>query len=127
MNLHGKFHAFATATVTVAQGSTDTIATYDVRGYERIFVTLDVAGFSLDAFAIKARAMSAGAYQTLYSTTTHFTAPSGILVGVSSDLSLLAVGAGWFILDVLGLESVQIAASSSDAAGSTVIAYTGGI
>ena len=127
MNANQKWTPFNVPTVVVAQGTTDTVATFNVKAYTRIFVEVVVSGFAIDAFVIAARAHPSGSFLTLYSAALDYTAPSEILVGASGDLTTQAVGSGWFIMDVIGLEQVRISASSGNAAGSTVVLYAGGV
>lgn len=85
-------------------------------GPGRIFVGLTVAVASLTGFMIQARPNENAAFQTLFSVNTDFTAPSGILVGASGDLTTQGVGTGWFIMDTHGLYEIRILASSAGTA-----------
>lgn len=127
MNANQKWTPFSIATVVVAQGSTDTVATFNVKAYTRIFVEVAVSGFAIDAFVISARAHPSGSFLTLYNTAVDFTSAAELLVGASGDLTTQVVGSGWFIMDVMGLEQVRVSASSGNAAGSTVVLYAGGV
>ena len=88
----------------------------DVRGITRLFVQLSVTIAALTGFRIKARALASAGYVTLYSSTADYSTPQGLLVGCSGDLSSQAIGEGWFALDVSGLESVQLHATSGGTA-----------
>ena len=99
------------------------MATFDVRGVKRLFVHLTVAVADLTSFAIKARSHPSATAVTLFSTSGHYTAPSGRLKGVSADLTALAVGAGWFDLETEGLDQVFITAGSG---GSATVAFKAG-
>ena len=103
------------AAVTVPNTST-LQATFAVGSKVRMMVKLTVATAALTNFAISARATTAAAYDTLYNTTADFTTPRGVLVGCSGDLTLQGVGAGWFIMDVRGMESVRLHATSGGTA-----------
>lgn len=113
--------------VTVAQSGNTTLLDVDVSRYDRIMVHVAVTGQNLDAFLIKGAGSLDGTLETLYSTAANFTAPTGLIVGASGDLTTLAAAAtGWFIMDTTGLKRVQILASSGNVAGSTVSVYAGG-
>ena len=113
--------------VAVAQAGNTTIFERDVRGVDRLFLEAAVTGQALDAFIIQAKSHPDGSYQTLYSTAGDYTGPTGILVGTSGDLTIIAAGAsGWFIMDVSSLAFVRVQASSGNVAGSTVSVYAGG-
>ena len=103
------------AAVTVPASST-LQATYAVGKSGRLMVKLTVVTAALTNFAISARATSAAAYDTLYNTTADFTTPRGVLVGCSGDLTVQGVGSGWFIMDVRGMESVRLHATSGGTA-----------
>lgn len=91
---------------------------FSTLGFE---VTESAGVHALDQFVINARFNSGGTYQTLYSASGDYASPSGLLVGTSGDLTTLAASAtGWAIMDLDGVEDIQIRAASSNAAGSTV-------
>ena len=93
------------------------IGTLHTQGAERLFVELPLTVAALTGFAIKARATPDADYVTLYDVPGDFSSPKGILIGASGDLtSLSAASTGWFIMDVRGLESVQIYATSGGTA-----------
>lgn len=102
------------------------IFTIDVAGLVRIGVHLTVATAALSAFQIQGLFHPDGAYVTLKSLAAHYTSPSGILVDSSGDLTTLAVGSGWFILDVAGLNKIKLRANSS-AASSTLAMVGSGV
>ena len=103
------------AAVTVPNSST-LQATFVVGKSVRMMVKLTVATAALTNFAISARATVAATYDTLYNTTADFTTPKGVLVGCSGDLTLQGVGNGWFLMDVRGMESVRLHATSAGTA-----------
>ena len=103
------------AAVTVPASST-LQATFAVGKSVRMMVKLTVATAALTNFTISARATTAATYDVLYSTTADFTTPKGVLVGCSGDLTLLGIGSGWFIMDVRGMESVRLFATSAGTA-----------
>ena len=88
----------------------------NVSGLDRIFVQITVATAALTGFAIKAKSNTDAAASTLYSTAGDFTTPVGLLVGASGDLTIQGVGVGWFIMDVSGLESIILTATSGGTA-----------
>ena len=96
-------------------------------GISRLAVRLTVATNALAAFQIKARFSSEdGTEIVLFSTSADFLAPKGVLVASSGDLTTLAVGSGWFIIDVSGFSAVILAANSGNAGGSTLAVNAGG-
>lgn len=112
--------------IAVPQAGNTTILEMNVKGLERLFAEIAVTVQALDAFRVDARAHEDGSYQTLYSTAANYTSPAGLLVGASGDLTVQAAGtSGWLILDVRGMESLRLQASSGNAAGSTVAVYAG--
>lgn len=112
--------------VAVPQTGNTTLLTIPCHGVKQIMVQVVVSGQALDAFLIQARPTLDAALSTLYSAAADFTAPKGLLIGASGDLTAQAVGTGWFIMDVTGLAEVAVLASSGNVAGSTVSAYCGG-
>jgi len=116
----------ANSAVSVAAAGNTTILQQRVDGLERLFVQFDVATNNLDAFLIKAKAHPDATAVTLYSTATDFTAPAGLLLGASGDLTAVAAaGSGWFVLDVRGLHEVTVQASASGGAAAVTV-YAGG-
>ncbi len=107
------------AAVTTGTSLTD-IVEIDASALKRISADIAVATEALDAFEIQVRVAGTGTYRTLKSTAAHFTAPSGVLLECSGDLTVLASGSnGQFLMDCAGYESVRIQASS--AAGTGVV------
>jgi hypothetical protein len=96
----------------------ETIATIDVSAGSRLGAQIAVAGQALDQLKISARFHASGAYQTIYDSA----GTGGIFDQVSGDLTTIAAAAsGWFLLDVTGIESIQIqAACAADNGSSTV-------
>lgn len=115
--------------VAIAQATNQDLIELDVSGIKRIFMQFDVVGQALDEFKILAKAHpDATSWVTLYSTTAQFTAPQGVLVGASGDLTLAAVGVGyWLILDVKCFAKVKFTTSSGNVAGSTINLWGHGI
>jgi hypothetical protein len=100
--------------VTVPASGNTALMTIPVAGLERIFVQVSVATQALDAFIVQGRCAAAASFTTLYSAAADFTAPAGLMVGASGDLTTLAAAAsGWFIMDVRGLYEVKILASAA--------------
>lgn len=110
--------------VTVPAAGTTVVAVLDVSRMERVFVEIDVATQTLDGFIIKGRPSGGVTQHTLFSTSGDYTSPGGLLVGTSGDLTGVAAGnKGWFIMDVQGIEELQLEASAvADSASVTVIA-----
>lgn len=98
----------------------------NVEGMKRIAVRLQVATNALAAFVIQGLVnIQDGTWITIASTSGDYLSPKGILVGASGDLTTLAVGSGWFILDVDGFSKIKIQANSSAVGGSS-LAVAGG-
>jgi hypothetical protein len=122
----GKIFRENSIAAAVVPGVSTLIGTIHTHGAKRLFVELPLTVAPLTGFAIKARATPSADYVTLYNAAGEFTNPSGLLVGASGDLTTLAAAAtGWFIMDVEGLESVQIFATSGGTA--SLAAYMGAI
>lgn len=89
----------------------------DTSKLTQLFAALTVAGAALTAFSIRTRPTPAlFTAVTLYSTTADFTTPAGLLIGVSGDLSIQAIGVGWFLMDVSAMQSVELWATSAGSA-----------
>lgn len=109
-----------TGSKTLSDETLTTVFTVDVRGRNKLFVQIDNTVTVLDQFVIKGRIHPDAAFQTLFSTSADYTAPTGILVGTSGDLTVIAAGAtGWFLIDVSSFELIQIQAAR--AAGSNAV------
>lgn len=122
MTLRNKRIGVNNLAVAVAATLT-TILEKNVSSIDRIGIEVEetAGSYALDQFVINARFNDGGNYQTVFSTSGDYTSPAGILVGTSGDLTAIpASSAGWLILDCRGIESIQIRAASSNAAGSTV-------
>lgn len=93
--------------VTIPDGAT--------RLYVHFEVTTTLTGFSILATPHP----GASAYDTLYSVSTDFTSPTGVLIGCGTsdgadDLTIVADGeSGWFIMDVSGMASVKLMAAGT--------------
>lgn len=111
--------------VAVAGTGSTTIMELITLGLTRIFVHIGVSVHNLDAFAILGQGHPDASFDTLYSTSGQFTTPTGILVGCSGDLTAQAVGSGWFILDVTGLNAVKVTCSGTSD-GTLVDVYASG-
>ncbi len=119
------FLSVENANVAVANTLTE-IATIEVAGLSRLFLQLTVANHDLSQFVISARATNNAPWSVLYSTSDDYDTPRGIMIGVSGDLSSLAVGdTGDITLDVPGFYEMKFEASSSNAVGSIVSVFGG--
>lgn len=113
--------------VAVAQTGNTEVLKVPCFGIDRLYVHVGVADQALDAFIVRAYATLDAAADTLFSLSTDYTNPAGILVGASGDLTTLAAAAtGWLVLDVRGISQIDILASSGNVAGSAVTVYAGG-
>ena len=111
----------------VVSDSLASVHTLDTSKLYRLFIEVAVGDNDLDQFEIHARANASGSYQSLYSASSNYLAPKGILKGVSGDLTAInTTFSGWLIMDVSTLESLQLHMASSNAAGSTIDVYAGG-
>jgi hypothetical protein len=120
------FAEFNAAASAMDNSGVQDIFTLDVEGLSRICVRLNVATNALAAFQIKAFFSSEDNSVTLFSTAADFLSPRGLLIGASGDLTTLAVGSGWFIMDVTGISKVVLSANSGNAGGSTLALSAGG-
>lgn len=120
----GRRRVYRSVTATVAASGGTDVLVVNTRGIEQIMVHLTVASASLTGFAIKGKASPSATAATLYNTTAGFTAPAGLLLGASGDLTLAAAGAHWFIMDTRCLEEVTLTATSGGTA--TVAVEMGG-
>ncbi len=113
--------------LSVAATGNTVLLDLNVKDIERIFVQIKPTVQALDAFLIQIAPHSEGDYVTIASAAGDFTAPTGLLVGASGDLTTLAAAAtGWFIMDTRGLSRVKISASANVAGAATVTIYAGG-
>ena len=120
----GEFNAIANA---MDNSGVQDIFFLDTEGIQRICVRLTVATNALAALQVSALFSSEDTTSvTLASVATDYTVPKGLMVGASGDLTTLAVGSGWFIMDVTGISKLKISANSSAAGGSTLALNAGG-
>lgn len=105
-----------TVAAQTVPGSSTKLHTIYTQGVDRIMVHLTVATAALTGFVIKAKAHGETNASSLYSVAGDFTAPAGLLVGTSGDLTTLGVGTGWFIMEVTGLDTVELWATSGGTA-----------
>lgn len=99
-----------------------------VESQERILVQVKnkSGANAFNAFQISVKANESADWAVLYSTGAAFTAPSGILVGASGDLTILPANTyGWFILDTRGIYAVRVEAKVA-AADTTADVYVSG-
>lgn len=110
--------------VAVAQAGNATLLEVTTLGADRMLLTAACVGQALDAFIVQGRPHPEGAYVTLVSAGTDYTNDVAPVINASGDLTTLAAGStGWVLLDVRGLESVKVLASSGNVAGSTVSVF----
>lgn len=113
--------------LSVAATGNTTVLDVDVRDLERIMIQVSPTVQALDAFIVSIQPHTGGAYSTIASAAADYTAPSGLIVGASGDLTALAAAAtGWIIVDVRGLSRLRVQASAAAAGAATVTAYAGG-
>lgn len=81
---------------------------------------------ALDAFIVQGKMTPDDTYQTILAAAADYTAPAGIVIDASGDLTVLASGAsGWLLLNVLSFYSIRIL-TSANVAGATVVTTRGG-
>ena len=113
--------------LSVGTGANTTLLDIDTGDIDRIYVQIAPTVQALDAFSIQVAPHFAGAYVTIASAAGDYTAPTGLVVGASGDLTTLAAAAtGWFILDTRGIARVRVTASAAAAGAATVSIYAGG-
>jgi hypothetical protein len=123
--------AFADSNVGVTVAGTGLTTIYeeaDVTTISKLAFEITETGGAqaLDAFEVQAKIHAASSYVTLYSTSTDFTSPKGVLVGTSGDLTALAASeTGWLVMDTEGFISVRLQASAA-ADSATINVYVGG-
>lgn len=103
-------------TEVIITDSLTKVADVSVNG--KSMVEIAVTTNPLDQFEIRGK-VSGGSEQTLFSSSGDYTNPAGILIGTSGDLTSLAVGTGWFIIEP-AVQNVVLYAASSNVAGSGV-------
>lgn len=100
------------------------LATIDVRGAERLFVTFVVGTANLSDFLVEGRSHPDGGLATLATATGDFTTPVFPVLKASGDLNAAASGSTvhFLVLDVRGLVSVKLSAAGTS---STVTGHWG--
>lgn len=113
--------------VFIPQTGNTNIMTINTTLMKRLFVICTVAGQTLDAFNVLASTGNSITTQaTLATIGTDYTTPLAPMIRASGNLTTQAVGTGWFIMDVGGLDRVVVQASSGNAAGSTISCWSSG-
>lgn len=112
--------------VAIAQSGNTEVCSVDVSGLEHVMVEITVAVNTLDAFLLTAKGHQKGPGLTLASATSDFTTPNAPVIKASGDLTGQTAGSGWVIVDVRGVRTLVISASSSSSGGSTVEAWVTG-
>jgi hypothetical protein len=112
---------FSNAAVTTLED----VVTIDVRGCEVLQFSMVVGAADLTACTIAGRVSSGGGWFTVASASGDYTTPNHPVLDASGSLVTAAAGATvhWAKLDVRGLESVRIQASSGTT--STVAGHFG--
>ena len=125
LNWFASYHAAANA---LDNSGAQPVFALPVKGLRRIAVHLTVGGNALAAFQIRGYLGDADTSPILLKSTTadYTTGLKGVLIDCSGDLSTLAVGGGWFVLDVSGFDTIELWANSSVAGGSTLALDAGG-
>ena len=105
---------------TASINALQTVASLQTIDATKISCEVQVTNAPLTAFQILGRIHPSGTYQLLYSTVTDYTAPKGMLIWCSGDLTTKAIGSGSFVLDATTFESIQIKAAGI-ASGITIL------
>lgn len=116
------------ASTTVLTASLTTIgAAIDTSNFSQIYVRIDnsddtgTAAILFDDFNIDISPDGTN-FETAFGVSGDYTSPTGILIGTSGDLTILAADAtGWFILDCSGIDQIrcQAKADSTNSVGVT--------
>lgn len=119
LKFFASYHAAANA---LDNSGAQPVFALNVKGLNRLAVHLTVGTNALAAFQIRGYLGDADTTPMLLKSTTadYTTTLHGILIDDSGDLSTLAVGGGWFVLDVTGFDTIELWANSSAAGGSTL-------
>lgn len=117
---------FASATGTIPAGSTTTILEVPTLGLKNIGVEVVVGVNNLDAFVVSAQFHPDGEFVTLYSAIDATPTESPLIIAASGTLASLAVGTGWFLMDVRGIYKVRVGASGTVADTTTITARCSG-
>ncbi len=113
--------------VTLAEAIAD-VATIHCANMERVWVSLITSNHSaVDQFVVQIKTTADDTAQTIFSAAADYTAPTGIMVGASGDLTALAANSqGWLCLDVRGLYQVILRAAQASGATTTLTIEIGG-
>src|SRR4051812_11414147 len=108
----------------LAAGLTSAV-TFQVEMFERVMIQVSNGNVAaLTGFVIKGKASADAPYHVLLSSTAHYSTPAGVNIGAGKstdgtaiDFNVLGTNAsGWIILNVKGIDSIDIQASSAGAA-----------
>ena len=118
--------------VKLADGQTVTLAADDVIDTDldcstlsRVMVHFTMTTNALDQFEIQG-SVDGTNFVDLYTSAGEFLDPTGILVGTSGDLTIIAAGtSGWYILDCRGINTIRHTLSCSVGAGTIAMTYSG--
>jgi len=82
--------AASAGAVAVAQTGNTDLLQFSVGQAERVWIEVVCGGQALDAFIVLGRAHASGSWLTFAGSAAHYTAPAGVIVGASGDLTALA-------------------------------------
>lgn len=119
-------YSFQNESVLVPEALTK-LLDMNVAHCSRVFIQLTVAGQALDQFSISGAATPDAAAIIMFSAGADFTTPAGLVIDASGNLTTQAVGSGWVMLDVAGLDRLTVSCASGNVAGSTVSIYAGAV
>lgn len=110
--------------VTVTSSLTE-LGDYDVSDMDAVGFSMANDGTALDQFEISFKFSKEDDWVVVFNAAGDFTTPTGILIGASGDLTIIADAAtGWFLLYSKGTHSMRLRAASSGA--DTVVTVNGG-
>jgi hypothetical protein len=118
-------HTGTTTSATLDQVLTS-VQTINTKIYENLFVAVTASVQAFDQFQIDFKVREDdSAYITLAGPTTagDFTSPTAPLTHASGNLAALSAAAGWFFMDVRGIEVVDIKLAFAADNGTYLISY----
>jgi hypothetical protein len=119
-----------THTGTVTDATLDqaltSVVTINTKIYENLFLSATASVQAFDQFQIDFKVRQEDAtYLTAAGPTTagDFTSPTAPLTSASGNLAALSASAGWFLMDVRGIEEVDIKLAFAADNGTYLISY----
>ena len=127
LNIYNQISGYTNTGSLNTPSSLGVVATINVNGIQQLNVEAAVVGQSLTAFQVLGQVNNSGTYQLLYSTSSDYTSPKGLLIGTSGDLTSIASGtSGFFQMTVRGFYNIQIKVTAASTGG-TITILSGGL